>query len=479
MAFRFRACLKRNESLRTVVLADELEASSPLQRPLRVLIVAHWFPPDNVIGAVRVGKFAKFLHDSGFEVRVLAASDPEFGDRSLPVEIPSAAVTYLDSPIDRAWRRSRLTAKPTKQTAEQDAKPATESDRRSSTSWFRKSLARHYYALIRIPDARAGWIDPAVSAGTKLVTEWRPDVIFASAPPNSSLVAASRIARVCGSPWIAELRDLWVENPYYEYPRWRLWLDRILERRTLRRAAGLVSVTPLWTETLQRKYRQPAVCVLNGFAPGDYPKDPARPGPGEVVSLVYTGNIYAGFRDPTPLFQAINLLGPERDKVGVHFYGPSIEEVRDLASAQNVLDRVFVHDRVAYKESLAIQCAADALLLLQWDNKKDEGNVPAKFFEYLGAGRPILMLGYEQGMLAQMIRDKNAGLVSNNPARIAEQLRKWIAQRPQGIPGLDPGAAAAMTRDEQFGSLERFIRRIVAEHGLELGAAHSAAKRRK
>jgi glycosyltransferase involved in cell wall biosynthesis len=310
-----------------------------------------------------------------------------------------------------------------------------------------------------------------------LVSRWQPDLIFASAPPNSALVAASRIARACGVPWVAELRDLWVGNPYYEHPRWRMMIDRFLERRTLRNAAGLVSVTPPDTESLRRSYKQPASCTLNGFDPADFPKESPRPGPGDVVSLVYTGNIYAGFRDPTPLFKAINLLSPEeRNKVAVHFYGPPAAQVHEFASAQNVVDRVFVHDRVTYRESLAIQCAADVLLLLQWADKRDAGNIPAKFFEYLGAGRPILMMGYEQGTLAQMIRQRHAGLVSNTPALIAEQLRKWIAQRPQGIPGLPASASADMTRDEQFRKLERFILDIVSGHQRETGAMHSAAQ---
>ena len=470
MAVRSSSYLEeRDESVRTMLSANELALSARLRRPLKVLIVAHWFPPDNVIGAVRVGKFAKFLYDLGYEVRVIAGSDPEFRDHSLPVEIPSTAVTYLDSPIDQTWRRFNLFASHSNQSKISATKAGTVEGQRRSTSRFRETLTSHYYALIRTPDARAGWIKSAVAAGTKLVDKWRPDLIFASAPPNSSLVAASRIARICGSPWIAELRDLWVENPYYEYPKWRLWLDRIYERRTLRSAAGLVSVTPLWTQSLERKYLQPAICILNGFAPEDFPKDPPRPKPGDVVSLVYTGNIYIGYRDPTALFEAINLLGPERSNVAVHFYGPPIEQVRSFAAAQNVLDRVFVHDRVTYKESLTLQCSADVLLLLQWDNKKDEGNIPAKFFEYLGAGRPILMLGYEHGTLARMVRERNAGLVSNDPVRIAEQLRKWIAQRPQGIQGLDPSASAGMTRHEQFESLERFISHVIDARSPELG----------
>src|SRR5438067_13642515 len=64
-----------------------------LASPLKVLMVCHWFPPSNVIGAVRLGKLAKSLHDAGHDLRVLAADVP--GDHTLPLEIPANRVTYV------------------------------------------------------------------------------------------------------------------------------------------------------------------------------------------------------------------------------------------------------------------------------------------------------------------------------------------------------------------------------------------------
>jgi hypothetical protein len=98
---------------------------------------------------------------------------------------------------------------------------------------------------------------------------------------------------------------------------------------------------------------------------------------------------------------------------------------------------------------------------MQWRNPKDAGNIPAKFFEYLGARRPILLIGYEHGNLAQMIRERGAGFVTNDPPVIAEQLRRWIAQRRTGIPAVDPAARAGMTRAEQYRKFEQFLAEVV------------------
>ena len=116
------------------------------------------------------------------------------------------------------------------------------------------------------------------------------------------LIAAQRIARKCGAPWVADLRDLWSDNSYYAYPRWRLWLDRLYERSILRSAAGLVTVSLSWADILRGKYEQPVACVLNGFVSEDFPAAPTGPGPGDVLSICHTGIIDAGYREPTPYF---------------------------------------------------------------------------------------------------------------------------------------------------------------------------------
>ncbi len=122
---------------------------------------------------------------------------------------------------------------------------------------------------------------------------------------------------------------------------------------------------------------------------------------------------------------------------------------------------------------LARQSEADILLLLQRDHSSDEGNVPAKVFEYLGALRPILLLGYEKGVLAGMIRERDAGLISNDPAIIAAQLEAWIAQLPAGgVPALPETARAGLSRAEQFAVYQAFLR----AHALALYGLRAASE---
>ena len=111
------------------------------------------------------------------------------------------------------------------------------------------------------------------AAGYELVKQWRPDIVLASAPPNSGLIAARRIARACAAPWVGDLRDLWADNTYYSYPRWRWWIDRLLEPGVLRSAAGLITVSPIWADMLRRKYEQPVRCIFEWVCFRGFPND--------------------------------------------------------------------------------------------------------------------------------------------------------------------------------------------------------------
>jgi hypothetical protein len=109
-----------------------------------------------------------------------------------------------------------------------------------------------------------------------------------------------------------------------------------------------------------------------------------------------------------------------------------------------------------------MQMEADILLLLQSTEQRDEGNIPAKLFEYLYARRPILLIGYENGVAAQLVRDRGAGLVSNAPEQIRDQLQAWIADKQAGrLTRLDPSVSLGLGRDEQFFKLERFLGRVL------------------
>ncbi len=442
---------------------------------MRVLIVSFAFPPSNVIGAVRVGKLARYLDRRGHDVRVLTTDLVE--DRSLPLEISRERVVYTEYRPRQHWidRVARSLRSHTAFHAGGGCEDAPAHDGAPARS-LRQTFRRHYLGLIHIPDMRADWVRTAIPAGRQLIQGWKPEIIFASAPPNTGLIVAGRLARVHKIPWVADFRDLWVDNPYYSEPGWRKRIDAIMERRILRGAAGLVTVSPIWAEQLRRRHGKEVTVVYNGYAEEDFPPLDQRTDCGGSLTIRYMGSIYRGFRDPSALFSAIALLPDHlRTRINVEFFSDAGDAVLDAAAAHRVGSAVTVKPWVPYRDALALQMEADVLLLLQSSDPRDEGNLPAKLFEYLYARRPILFIGYERGIAARLVTERSAGLVSNSPVKIRDQLHRWFEDKRAGrLDRLDPSVSLGLGRDDQYAKLERLLNEILerplsASHRLPLG----------
>lgn len=437
-----------------------------LIRPSRkLLLVSYHFPPYNAIAAVRTGKMARHFVDIGWDVRVLAAR-PE-APATLPTEVEPSIVTRTSQSdvIAKSQQVKQAIANESPQSLRKRLEKSTrDSVSKRLSQGARSRLSNVKAAMLRWPDIHAGWRHPAVRAGATILADWRPDMIYASAPPVTSLLIADDISRRYGIPWVAELRDLWVDDPYYPFGPLRRSIERVWERRVIGRAAALVTVSDVWQDMLRRRFKKPVALVMNGYDPADFPTSARAPDPGGPLRVLHTGHIYVGYRDPTPLFRAIAMLGPERNDIIVEFVGTNGEGIAGLARAAGVEDRVIVRPPIPYKDSLASQMNADVLLHLQWDDPKEAGTIGGKLFEYLGARRPVLCVGYESGSVAQIVGERKAGLVSNDPSVIAGQLRRWVSEkRSGGISALPEAAAAGLTRAEQFAKLEEFLLPLMPE----------------
>jgi hypothetical protein len=130
-----------------------------------------------------------------------------------------------------------------------------------------------------------------------------------------------------------------------------------------------------------------------------------------------------------------------------------------------VADCIEICRPVPRAEILRIERAADALLLCRWANPRDDGIIPGKVFEYIGARRPILAVGSTTGEAAAIIRGGDFGLVSNSPMEIAEQLRRWIAEKFASggrLPDLPVAPTEAFLRETQFQKIDPLLDRLAA-----------------
>lgn len=426
---------------------------------MRILIVSYAFPPFNSIGGVRVGKTAKYLVRAGHDVRVIAAAEQPF-PRTLPLEVPEERVVYT------RWLNVRKPVEVVSKDAPAARGEAQSVGGRNRLGAALKSGVR--FALrtfVYFPDANIGWFPYAVRSGARFLKDWRPDVILASSPPPSTLLVARHLAKKYRVPWVADLRDLWVDHQYYDQPRWRESVERRLERSVLRSAAGLVTVSEPLAETLKAKYgREPAI-VLNGFDPSDYParEEPRAATTSAALRILYTGVVYEGRQDPSPLFAALKELGPEMKAVEISFYGSFLQKVRELVAVYGIESVVSVNDPVPYRQSLQMQTEADVLLLLLWNDPEHKGVYTGKLFEYIGAGRPILAVGNRGDVAAELIQSRGLGTVTSDVNQILNHLKSWIKQKRETgrVPFPGEREVAEFSREEQTRVLEQYLSRLI------------------
>jgi hypothetical protein len=113
--------------------------------------------------------------------------------------------------------------------------------------------------------------------------------------------------------------------------------------------------------------------------------------------------LYAG-RDPRPLLDALRDLAAARP-LRLYLLGRSEGVGFDLGAEirQRGLDSVVEFSgQVPYGRAVAEMAAGDVLLLLDTPGRRI--GIPAKLYEYLGAGRPVLALAESDGDTAWALR---------------------------------------------------------------------------
>ena len=368
----------------------------------KVLMISYVFPPIRGMGSIRLGKYYEYLPKFGYQPIVLAGGSSK---------LPEADIfrPALSAPIykEKLWALSSATDKASKKIV----------------SIVEKLQSLGLMSSIRMPDVFLIWALNALPLGLKILKKYQPDIIFSSHTPPSSHIVAALLAKKARKPWVAEFRDPWANNPYAPNIFLMNKLDAFLERQILRPAQAIITISPALAEQLSNFHGKPVEIIYNGFDEHDYPEAVVRE---DFFTISHTGIILPGKRDPSPVFQAVqrlasqNLITPE--KFQIRFYGPKMDVLAGaLAEHYGVMEYCQLKNPVSYKESLYRQCQSDLLLLLDW-NSPEHTTIPGKFFEYLGANRPILCTGYRFGPVAEILQKTEMGVVLNDSEQIAEYI---------------------------------------------------------
>ncbi|MDE1463956.1 glycosyltransferase family 4 protein [Spartinivicinus poritis] len=454
---------------------------------MKILITAGYFPPYCPASASRVNKLAKYLVDQGHDVRVLSPKDPRFPE-TLKAEIPQDQILYTHyTDINGIPARFKKTIRSvffqknkatTKEAKQEQSAASLKTTSQSAVVKKESFISWLYRAMTNIPDNSVGWYFHAIKAGKALFKHWCPDIIFATAPPFTTLLVGSRLARIVGVPWVADYRDLWSDHGYYDSGYLRRMVDILLERYMLSNCKGLVTVTESWTDLLKKKRNKPVICVMNGFDPEDFHLDDEKSDEHEnlveeeKITILYAGHLYGQKRDPSLLFEAIGRLEERAKNFKIIFYTENglddfNADQKKLVEKYQLEDVIAFNTYIPQKELHKVQQQVDILLLLRWNDPREDSVIAGKLFEYIGANKPILSVGSITGEAADIIRDNDFGCVSCDPDEIGRFLLQKYQEKNSKIPlKLNDKSRNNFKRVEQFSKLEKFLSDISQNRGL-------------
>lgn len=416
--------------------------------PRRVLMIAFHFPPlTGSSGIQRTLRFVQHLPTLGWQPIVLTAHARAYEATSedLLPEIPAETIVERAFALDTARHLS---------------------------------IGGRYPGFLGRPDRWRPWAQAAVWSGMRLIRKYRPEVLWSTYPIATAHLIANRLHQLSGIPLVADFRDPMAQNGYPEDQRTRRsFLD--IESDMALNASRLVFVTPSAQALYRARYKnvdpERFVLIENGydeesFATAEHELDPAPLNAGRFT-LLHSGIVYPSERDPSALFAALGRMRSagriSADSFKIRFRAPVHAELLQRLSAQfGTDDMIEVLPGIAYRQALEEMLRADGLVVMQGTNCNEQ--IPAKLYEYLRTGRPILGLADPEGDTGKAMRRSGVSHVARLEdtqqveAAMTAFLSAWPASRRRAA--LHP-QLASMSRRSRASELAALLETLRGDSG--------------
>lgn len=362
-----------------------------------LLVIAFHYPPDNSsTGVLRTLKFSEYLLNHDWRSHVITAPSNLYisrnpaGSDPIPPQIE----------VERAWAC--------------DVKKVF-------------GIRGVYPGWLGFPDRYWPWFFAARRAAARAIRKGRTDVVYSTYPlPTAHLIGLS-LKRRFGLPWVADFRDPWATEGESGLAA---FIEARLERKVVYAADRVICNTPAMRQSFLVRYPdlppERFVTITNGYDEKDFAS--IVPVKDEKFQIFYPGSIDAENRNPKGLFAGIRraldegwLSGEDLlvTFLGAGAYADSAAFRQDLKTFSLEPYVRIIRERIPYRDALARMAGSDVVVVLS-ENLSVSGSdssiqqwtamqVPAKLYEYLRIGRPLLAL-VGDGAVKELLEKTGAGI---------------------------------------------------------------------
>ena len=239
----------------------------------KVLLISFYFPPFFNPGSVRMGKFAKYLPDYGWEPRILTVNRPADFSKTMLLEIDQSHVYKTPYFILGDFFRGKSIINSVGDSTGKIQQIEKEKIWNKLALKFVKMLHPIYDTSIinKLVWDPIGWYPYAVKKGLEILSTEKIDAILSTYNPSLPHLIASKLHNQTGIPLtVADFRDLWSHNPLFEKTQPFQFLEECLKKRTMRNCDFLTSVSKPLVKDLAAFHSKNAAVIYNGFDEEDF-----------------------------------------------------------------------------------------------------------------------------------------------------------------------------------------------------------------
>lgn len=387
-----------------------------------MLMIAYFFPPLSGSGVFRSLKFSKYLPSFGWIPTVISTTKPmlnwNYEDKQMLEEIPEC-VTVLrveDRFSTRGKRRLERQYIADVLLYLQQVLCTDQESREQYTNLLKTEEG--IKALLHFPCQALTWSYDLITFVENHVDMKDFKIIYTTSGPYSSHLAGYYLKQKYNIPWVADFRDEWTNNPYMKReigtPLDKLYVR--MEQNVLDYANAVITVAkPARQNYLDSFHILPEkiFTITNGYDEEDFLKIPLSRDKNSTFKISFCGLIYSEERNLHSLFKAVRELISEgnipADHIEICIMGASNIDNEKIAQTYELQKNIKLFPYGSHEGALRLCLNSDLLICPIGDDKKYNSVIPGKIFEYLRSGKPILVLGWPKGNVAEMIESSHQG----------------------------------------------------------------------
>ena len=414
----------------------------------KVLLLTHTFPPENGSTTQRPKNFAKYLQNYNWKPFVVTPekhiTDSDYVLKNIRRKGVSVNTVFSCEPAAlKAMTLKIFKDKPIGKVL----------------SFPLRVLLKIYsiiYYRVVIVSWQDGWIPFGFRKGMDLISRNDIDLIYAHGLP-SVFIIGSLLKMITGKPLVIDYDDSWTTTVYERKRKGiKVFICRYLESKILKIVDRAVSVKPSTIEEIMEYFpcidREKLVLITNGYDPEESTGITKKSNSKFIIT--YTGTISDKFYySPETFLNALAQLIDEKivqeDDISFLVIGNIVPRYVDRY--QNMIKELGLQDVVKniglinHRKCIEYQMNSDLLLYILESLESKElsyefsGALPAKIFEYIYTGIPIMAIT-PPGFEADLIKRTGTGFIAepNNVDAVKALLQELYRKHKSGTLRISP-----------------------------------------